>query len=171
MLFRNVSTKSKFNEMFKGKSYEQKLISKISESVFAGGDKPSDSSVTCDKEYKYPVYSNGQGDLGLLCYSKTYQVAKSALTISARGTIGFTCIRKPFFTPVVRLITLIPNENINLMYMKYCIDTLDLSKNGSGAGQLTVPDFMKYSIMVPPIDLQNQFADFAQACDKLKFIE
>ena len=46
---------------------------------------------------------------------------------------------------------------------------LNLEKNGSGAGQLTVPDFSKYQIMVPPKYLQNQFADYAKTCDKLKF--
>ena len=72
-------------------------------------------------------------------------------------------------TPVVRLITLIPTNEINLRYLKYCIDNLNLEKNGSGAGQLTVPDFSRYEIMIPPKLLQIEFEDFSDSCDKLKF--
>ena len=161
--------KSKFVEMFSLNNYENMPISKLAKDLFAGGDKPTDNSLNRNGEYKYPVYSNGQGNNALLCYSKTYQVAEKALTISARGTIGHTVIRDPYFTPVVRLITLIPNEKVNIVYLQHCIDNLQLSKNGSGAGQLTVPYFMKYEIPVAPIELQNQFADYAQNCDKLKF--
>lgn len=91
------------------------------------------------------------------------------MTISARGTIGYTTIREAYFTPVVRLITLIPTDDINLRYLQCSIDNLNLEKNGSGAGQLTIPDFSRYQIMVPPKPLQIEFEDFADSCDKLKF--
>lgn len=155
--------------MFVGKTFAHKPIEKISKELFAGGDKPDDYSLQYSDIYKYPVFSNGKLGNDLLCYSKEYRVSEPALTISARGTIGYTTIREPYFTPVVRLITLIPTNEINLRYLKYCIDNLNLEKNGSGAGQLTVPDFSRYEIMIPPKPLQIEFEDFSDSCDKLKF--
>ena len=107
---------------------------------------------------------------GLLCFSKTFKVDKEALTISARGTIGFTVIRKACFTPVVRLITLIPNKNNNIIYLKYAIEELNLKKLGSGVAQLTIPVFSKYKLNLPPIELQNKFAERIEKIEKLKFI-
>ena len=161
--------KSKFVEMFEGKNFKYSSINEISNDIFAGGDKPEDFSNFQDEDYMYPVFSNGEKNDGLLCFSKHYRVGSKALTISARGTIGYTSIRSENFTPVVRLITLIPNENIDLIYLKYCVDRLDLQKNGSGAGQLTVPDFKKFSIPVPLKDLQDEFASYVEEIDKLKF--
>ena len=155
--------------MFEGKDFAYKPIEKISKELFAGGDKPDDYSLKYNEVYKYPVFSNGKSGNDLLCYCKEYRVSEPALTISARGTIGYTTIREAHFTPVVRLITLIPNDEVNLSYLKCCIDNLNLEKNGSGAGQITVPDFSKYQIMVPPKQLQIEFKDFADLCDKLKF--
>lgn len=155
--------------MFSGKTFPHKSIEKISKELFAGGDKPDDYSLQHSDIYKYPVFSNGKLGNDLLCYSKEYRVSESALTISARGTIGYTTIREPYFTPVVRLITLIPTNEVNLRYLQCCIDNLNLEKNGSGAGQLTVPDFSRYEIMIPPKSLQIKFEDFADFCDKLKF--
>lgn len=161
--------KTKFIEMFVGKSFKVKSVKMISKELFAGGDKPDDFSLKYSDIYKYPVFSNGKMGKDLLCYSKKYRVSESALTISARGTIGYTAIREPYFTPAVRLITLIPTDEVNLRYLQFCIDNLEIEKNGSGAGQLTVPEFSKYEIMVPPKQLQIEFENFAKTCDKLKF--
>ena len=144
-------------------------IKDISSELFAGGDKPTDYSEKINGEYIYPVYSNGEKREGLLCFSKIFKVAKEGLTISARGTIGFTTIRKPYFTPVVRLITLIPNENNNINYLKYAINSLNLKASGSGVAQLTVPIFSKYKLNLPPLEVQNKFAERIEKIEKLKF--
>ena len=144
-------------------------IKDISSELFAGGDKPTDYSEKINGEYIYPVYSNGEKREGLLCFSKIIKVAKEGLTISARGTIGFTTIRKPYFTPVVRLITLIPNENNNINYLKYAINSLNLKASGSGVAQLTVPIFSKYKLNLPPLEVQNKFAERIEKIEKLKF--
>ncbi|WP_336021316.1 restriction endonuclease subunit S, partial [Fusobacterium polymorphum] len=152
-------TKSLFTKYSDSKIVKSFYIKDISSELFAGGDKPNDYSETTSKEYIYPVYSNGEKKEGLLCFSKTFKVDKEALTISARGTIGFTVIRKACFTPVVRLITLIPNKNNNIIYLKYAIEELNLKKLGSGVAQLTIPVFSKYKLNLPPIELQNKFAE------------
>ena len=163
-------TKSLFTKYSDSKIVKSFYIKDISSELFAGGDKPNDYSETTSKEYIYPVYSNGEKKEGLLCFSKTFKVDKEALTISARGTIGFTVIRKACFTPVVRLITLIPNKNNNIIYLKYAIEELNLKKLGSGVAQLTIPVFSKYKLNLPPIELQNKFAERIEKIEKLKFI-
>lgn len=165
--------KSQFIEMFGNASqypfaFDVKPIEKIAIELFAGGDKPSDNSDEQVGEYQYPVYSNGETNDGLLCYTKDYRVGKSAVTISARGAIGYTSIRKPCFTPVVRLLTLVPAASINIVYLKHYIDSLTLRGTGSSQGQLTLPEFKKINVLVPPLALQEQFAALVQQSDKSK---
>ena len=162
-------SKSLFKKYSKSEYSKILCIKDIASKLFAGGDKPVDYSEKINKEYIYPVYSNGEKKEGLLCFSKNFKVDEEALTISARGTIGFTTIRKPYFTPVVRLITLIPNKNNNINYLKYAIDNLNLKASGSSIGQLTVPIFSKYKLNLPPIELQNKFAERIEKIEKLKF--
>jgi len=164
-----VLTKSLFAKYSNHRDSHILCIKDISSELFAGGDKPTDYSEKINGEYIYPVYSNGEKREGLLCFSKIFKVAKEGLTISARGTIGFTTIRKPYFTPVVRLITLIPNENNNINYLKYAINSLNLKASGSGVAQLTVPIFSKYKLNLPPLEVQNKFAERIEKIEKLKF--
>lgn len=155
--------------MFRENNYIYMSINQIALKVFAGGDRPIDCSDVQSNEYPYPVISNGSSNDGILCYSKKYVVDQPAITVSARGTIGYTSIRNKKFTPIVRLITILPKENINLVYLKYCIDSLDIVKTGSGAGQLIVPDFVKLKIPVVSLEVQNQFSSYVEEIDKLKF--
>lgn len=165
--------KSQFIEWFgcPGKNsngYPLKPIAEVSEELFAGGDKPSDHSPMQNEEYPYPVYSNGEGPNGLLCFSKNYRVDKEAITVSARGAIGYSAIRAPFFTPVVRLLTVVPKEEMNIVFLKYFVDASKLTGTGSSQGQLTLPEFKKLMVPVPPMDLQEQFAAFVRQSDKSK---
>ena len=93
-------------------------------------------------------------------YSKEFKTSKEAVTISARGTIGYTQIRKPNFTAVVRLIVMVPNDKVNIYYLKSAIDHIEFNKTGNGAGQLTVPDFANMDIILPNKKEQEIFAKF-----------
>lgn len=144
-------------------------VAEVCEELLAGGDKPVDHAQEKSDEYPYPVYSNGEGSNGLLCYSKDYRVSKEAITISARGAIGYSAIRAPFFTPVVRLLTVVPKSNMNIIFLKYYIDASKLTGTGSSQGQLTLPEFKKLVVPIPPIELQEKFAAFVRQSDKSKF--
>lgn len=164
-----VNCNSQFIELFGdvGK-YELKSLAEVTE-VIAGGDKPKDISENLTEEYCYPVYANGVDNEGLQCYSKEYRVEKEAVTISARGTIGATFIRQPFFTPIVRLIAVVPNREVNVTYLKYAIDALGTSSTGSSQQQITVPNIKKEMIAVPPLEKQKEFEQFIWQSDKSKF--
>ena len=161
--------KSQFVEMFERGQYPKDEFINIAKEIYAGGDKPKDISKVQDDEYLYPVFANGYENEGLQGYSKSYRTGDNAVTISARGTIGYSFIRNEKFTPIVRLITIIPNEKANIVYLKYAIDNLNIAGSGTSQAQLTVPDIKKKKIIIPPIELQNKFADIVKQIDKQKF--
>ena len=161
--------KSQFVEMFERGQYPKDEFINIAKEIYAGGDKPKDISKVQDDEYLYPVFANGYENEGLQGYSKSYRTGDNAVTISARGTIGYSFIRNEKFTPIVRLITIIPNEKANIVYLKYAIDNLNIAGSGTSQAQLTVPDIKKKKITIPPIELQNKFADIVKQIDKQKF--
>ena len=45
---------------------------------------------------------------------------------------------------------------------------MDINGSGTSQAQLTVPDFKKEKIIIPPLDLQHQFAAFVEQTDKSK---
>lgn len=127
--------------------------------LFAGGDAPADKSKEASNEFLYPIYSNGIENAGLYGYSKKYRVAESALTISARGTIGAVFIRKVPFTPIVRLITLIPNTEIILLeFFYYLLINCNLGNTGSSIPQLTIPNLKELRFQLPHVDRQKEIA-------------
>ena len=147
-----------------------KKIGDIALSISAGGDKPKDFSKKLDGSYLYPIYSNGEKADGLYGYAKNYKCAQPAVTVSARGTIGFSVFRKEGkFTPIVRLICIVPSKDINPIYLTYFLNCNRITGGGSGVKQLTVPMLKNESILLPPLTLQNSFASFVEKVDKLKF--
>ena len=162
--------KCRFVEMFSHTQCPHMEIQNIAEDVFAGGDKPKDIVETRDTLHPYPVFANGEVKRGLQGYSQLCRVDKKAITVSARGTIGYCCIRDAGFTPIVRLITLIPKEHINLTYLSEAIKFIGVGASGAVQAQLTVPDFKKIKIPLPSTNEQNAFADFVHRIDKLRFV-
>lgn len=146
-------------------------MSDVCKDISAGGDKPKDTSENRTDEYPYPVFANAASNEGLLCFSREYKIDKPCVTIAARGcTVGFTAVRNEKFTPVVRLISLIPNETITPVFLKHYIDMkMNIEGQGAAQPQLTIPMVKTMEIMVPSIDLQYQLIDFVNQVDKSKF--
>ena len=163
--------KAQFVEMFgdpitNPKQYAIYNVAEISKTLFAGGDKPKDIMDVPNGEYKYPVWANGEGDRGLLGYSKTYRVDKESISISARGSIGYCAIRTPYYTPGVRLIVLVPKNNVNITYLKFFFEAIGFEKTGAVQGQLTIPDLKKKNVILPPFEEQSKFASIVNQSDK-----
>ena len=162
---------SQFIEMFFNtrNAFNELPISDICSNLFAGGDKPSDCVEEKSNTHPYPVVANGVGDSGIIGYVPNYQVDRPSLTISARGTIGYCAIREPFFTPVVRLITIIPNDKVNLTYLKFYLEQTGFEHTGAVQGQLTIPTLKQKKVLVPSIEEQNSFSAIVAQADKSKF--
>ena len=131
-------------------------LPEITEYIFAGGDKPSVFSKEKTDECFIPIYSNGIENDGLYGFTDKATAKETSLTISARGTIGFTCIRTTAFVPIIRLITITPNNDfINIHYLKAVFDSLFSFSEGSSIPQLTVPTIKQFLIPLPPFNEQK----------------
>ena len=151
------------------KGWEVNKLGEVASEIFAGGDKPKDFSDIQTDEYLYPIYANGEGDRGLLGYSKTYRVESKAVALGARGaSIGNCRICEGKFTPVVRLITIIPSNKIDIIYLFYSVRTMSFNISGAGQAQLTTPNVINKSITIPPLSLQQEFAEKIEAIEKQK---
>ena len=116
----------------------------------AGGDKPQNVSPIKTDLYKYPIYSNGLSNEGLYGFTDKPKISEESVTVSARGTIGFVCVRHNPYVPIVRLVTLIPKtEIVSAKYLYLWLKQLHITGTGTTQQQLTVPDFQKTEILVP----------------------
>ena len=136
----------------------------ISASIFAGGDRPIIYEKTKSDKCNIPIYSNGIENNGLYGFTDKSVVNVSSLTISARGTIGFSCIRNEPFVPIIRLITIIPFiECINLVFLKFSFDALFSFSEGSSIPQLTVPTVKQFLLPLPPLSEQHRIVTAIEA--------
>ncbi len=138
--------------------WEVKKLSEICDNIFAGGDAPKNnlSKFKTDK-YSIPIYANGKKNKGLYGYTDVAKVTTPSMTVSARGTIGYSEIRNEPFYPVVRLIVLTPNTKIvQLEYLKYLLEGMDFKNSGTSIPQLTVPMVKNYQCELPSINEQKR---------------
>lgn len=132
-------------------------LSQLCLDIFAGGDKPEAFSRIKTVEMNVPIYANGVENDGLIGYTNYARVNQEAVTISARGTLGFTCVRKEPFLPIVRLIVAIPNQDIiRTTFLKYALDTIRYNNTGGSIPQLTVPNISNEELYVPSLESQQR---------------
>lgn len=138
--------------------------------IFAGGDVPRGAlSETETEEFNVPILSNGIGDKSLYGWTDNAKITKPSLTISARGTIGWTSFRdKPFF-PIVRLLVLTPKIELNLKYAYYYMKTIEKRYKVPEAGipQLTKPMIKDIEIPIPPVSEQERIVSILDKFDVL----
>lgn len=131
----------------------------ISKKIFAGGDKPENFSKMKTDKNIFPIFSNGIDKDGLYGYTDEAKVLEKALTISARGTIGFTKIRAANFTPIIRLIVIILKDRILYEFLDYYFKYNSLEGVGSSIPQLTVPIVNEKIIPLPPLNEQKRIVE------------
>ncbi|MDZ7546732.1 restriction endonuclease subunit S [Clostridium perfringens] len=192
--------KSKFIEMFgdpvinpKGWKYPkiEEVVANEKNAIKAG---PFGSALK--KEYYiksgYKIYGQEQvisGDINLGDYYiseekykelENYAIKSNDVLISLVGTYGKLLIVPTIFEAGIinpRLMKITFNSNlINTIYFKFFFQSESLrnrlSDNTHGGTMpiLNVGIVRNINIPIPPIELQNQFADFVKQVDKLKFI-
>ena len=191
--------KSKFIEMFgdpvinpKGWKYPkiEEVVANKKNAIKAG---PFGSALK--KEYYiksgYKIYGQEQvisGDINLGDYYiseekykelENYSIKSNDVLISLVGTYGKLLIVPTIFEAGIinpRLMKITFNSNlINTIYFKFFFQSESLrnrlSDNTHGGTMpiLNVGIVRNINIPIPPIELQNQFADFVKQVDKLKF--
>ena len=143
--------------------------------IITGGELPKNyiKSSTPKDNYIYPLYSNAIGEKSIWGYSDSYKINKEAVTISSVGTIGYPTLRKAYFTPIIRLKTLIPKleNNLNIKYLKYVLETINLNSNNSSLPNINSNMIKKIKIPVPNIHTQNNIVNtldvFSEYINKL----
>lgn len=98
---------------------------------------------------------------GTLCITIAANIAESAiLTFDAcfpDSIVGF-----------------LPNDKVNLIFIHHWLDFLQpiLEENAPAVAQknLNVATLEKVGVILPPLELQNQFADFVKEVDKSRFV-
>lgn len=160
------------NEEKNPEKYKKYNITELCNEILAGGDVPDDTVKglqSPEGEYIYPVISNGIGMNAIYGYSKSYKVdCHSCVTIAARGTIGYHDVRYGKFTPIIRLITLIPNEEFVIAkYLNYVLYNHQFKPSGGGIPQLTTPTVKQLSLFIPPLEEQQRIVNILDKFDKL----
>lgn len=129
--------------------------------IKAGGDINKENfSEQYSIEFKYPVYANALTNNGLYGYSNIYKIDKPSITVTGRGiNVGFALSREPFYYPIVRLLVLIPNININFTFFTESINFIHIFNESTGVPQLTAPPLSKVNVYVPNIEEQNKIGN------------
>ncbi len=136
-------------------TWKVKPLKDICKYMRAGGDKPQDFSDNKDKEHQIPVVANGINNDGIIGFTGISKEEGHSVTLSGRGTIGFSIYRDYPYYPVVRLIVLAPQYYIRGLYLKYYFDAFPEEGTGSSIPQLTVPMVKEKQVLFPIIDEQD----------------
>ena len=124
--------------------------------IKAGGDKPKDFLKSKTETHTVPVIANGIQNDGIIGYTKEATVEESCITVSGRGTIGFSCLRTEPFTPVVRLLVINISNQLDNKYVQNVLTVLLERGVGTSIKQLTVPMIEPKLIPLPPLEEQKR---------------
>ena len=87
--------------------------------VSAGSDAPKDDmSIEKTETHCVPIISNGIGENAIYGYTSSPKITVPAVTVAARGTIGYAEYRDYPYYPIIRLLSVIPKDS-NVLYTKY----------------------------------------------------
>ncbi|WP_373761111.1 restriction endonuclease subunit S [Streptococcus ferus] len=143
--------------------------------VIAGGDAPKEAfSEIQTEEFSIPILSNGIEQKAIYGWTNIAKIKESSLTVSARGTIGWTSYQTEPFYPIVRLLVLTPKIKVNLRYAFYYMKSIENNYEipKSGIPQLTRPMITEKVIPIPPLEIQSRIVEvldnFDTVCNDLK---
>lgn len=135
-------------------------IDKLSK-IKAGGDAPDVSTKEITDECSIPIYSNGIENEGLYGYTSKAKINNPSITISARGTVGYTCLRRIPYTPIVRLICIIPHEENLVNWLFYYFRRSIVIANGTSQQQITIPMISREKVLLPTNNLIQKFYEYS----------
>ena len=136
--------------------WEKKKVGEIA-IISAGGDKPDVVTEEQTTECQVPIYSNGTTKEGLYGYTNKSSNTAGSITVSARGSIGFACLRMHDYFSIVRLISIKPQNNVDLMYLFQFTKVHTFMSNGAAQQQLTVPMVKAIDVVYPAESLLEAF--------------
>lgn len=115
------------------------------------------------------------GGISPSCYHNKSNREADIITVSASGAnAGYVNYwNVPIFASDCNTIRALDNKRLSNIYLYHYLlekqEYIYTHQKGSAQPHVYKKDLEKIKIAVPPIDLQNEFAAYAQSCDKLKF--
>ena len=139
----------------------------------AGGDKPKNFTNNLTNECTVPVFANGITDKGLMGFTNKPVITNPSVTISARGTVGVVFLRREPFMPIVRLISVTPNEEkMDVFYLYLYLTNQSFRSTGAAQQQITVPLLKNKIIMCPDEGVRKIFEMYTKTIfDKIQGLE
>lgn len=138
--------------------------------IKVGGDTPKKyqkGQMQPSEEFPYPIYSNGTETYG---YSDSYKIDNQAVTISSIGNVGWVAFRDAFFTPIIRLKVLIPNDTriLDTKYLYYIMSIQSIVGTNSSLSSINANDVKKLKIPVPPVEVQKEIVNILDKFTQLE---
>ena len=177
--------KSQFIEMFENEKFENVNLENVCTKITDGSHNPpkgidfsnypmlSSQNINQQINFSNVRYLN---EADFLRENKRTQVAKGDILVTIVGTIGRSVVVQDEIITLQRSVAVIkPNSNMNSYYINQYLKSETAQKqfsskaHGSSQKGVYLGDLKKLQIPTPPIELQNQFADFVKHIDKLKF--
>ena len=180
--------KSQFVEMFENKNFEKKTLQDITIKITDGSHNPPNG---IDENVGYMMLSSQNIVNDKINYENARYLSKEDfekenartdlkngdVLLTIVGTVGRTAIisNEENITLQRSVAVLKPIEEIKSEYLVGALKSDDvvrqLNKGAKGVAQkgIYLNDIKKLTISVPPIELQNKFADFVKQIDKQKF--
>ena len=117
----------------------------------------------------YPICGSG----GIMNYADDYITESNSVIIGRKGNINNPILMREKFWNVDTAFGLEPNTtvlNVDYLFMFCNFFDFEILNKAVTIPSLTKADLLKIIIPVPPIELQNQFADFVKQVDKSKVV-
>ena len=129
--------------------------------INVGGDidKKEVSDIQSAK-HPYPVIANALSNDGIYGYTSGYKDDAPNITVTGRGDVGFAKYRNYPLYPIVRLLVLHSNGNIDCRFGEHAINRIKKYEESTGVPQLTAPQLGAYSICFPCLNEQSKIGDF-----------
>lgn len=121
------------------------------------------------EKFSIPIISNGIGENALYGYTNIAKINTPAVTIAARGTIGYAEYRDYPYFPIIRLLSAIPKDTsvVDTKYLYYCLQGKQYSVPMGGIPQLTAPELKKVEIPVPALSIQKRIVSVLDNFDTI----
>ena len=141
--------------------------------VVTGGEPPADciKGDVSDSTHPYPVWGNGKEVYG---YSGACKIDRDAVVISSIGAnTGAVYYRKAFFTPIIRLKVVMPNDDkLNARFLFHALSATEIKSKSSSVPNMNANEIKAIKIPVPSLEVQKRLVyvldNFDAICSDLK---
>ena len=117
------------------------------------------------KSGKYPVLANALTNDGIVgYYEDNYRIGAPAVTVTGRGDVGYAKARRTNFTPVVRLLAVTSDHDID--FLEAALNNHKKIIESTGVPQLTSPQLAKYKILFPSLEEEKKIGAFFNQLDQ-----